>query len=185
MTWLTPTRCLRRKCIATDIDASVRALVSGEYAVAVLGSWSWPNDLVGALGEEKIGWTKVPPPEGGQDATFSGGWSWMISSQSEHPQEAWAYLEAINSEEVALALGKVDIPTRQSTLSHPEVQGLFVAEAGAYASEAAHGNPQVVTTQALFDGIRQALQDVIQGRVSPEEAITKAAADYNAQYAEQ
>lgn len=171
--------------ISTDYDASVRALVGGQYAMAVLGSWSWAEDLVGALGEEAIGWTRIPVPEGGEDASFSGGWSWMISQNTQNQDVAWNYLEAINSEEVALALGQTDISTWQSVLDNPELDGTFVAEAGQYAAEASHGNPKVVTTEPLFDGIRQAVQEVIQGNASPEEALANAAADYNSEYYDQ
>ena len=169
--------------IANDYDATVRALVSGQCAMAVLGTWSWPVNILGALGEENIGWTKVPPPAGGQDATFGGGWSWMISAQTEHPEEAWAYIEALASEEVALEIAKYDIPTRESILTNPAIQGTFIAEVGQYAFESAQGNPQVATTQALFDGLRQALQDVIRGREDPETALTEAAQTYNSRYA--
>lgn len=171
--------------VSTDLDASVRSLVGGQYAMAVLGSWSWEADLVGALGEENIGWTKIPVPSGGQDASFSGGWSWMISQDSRHQDVAWRYLEAINSPEVALELGKANISTWQSVLSDPELEGTFVAEAGQYAAEASHGNPKVVTTQALFDGLREAVQDIVQGNADPEERLKSAAADYNSEYYEQ
>lgn len=171
--------------ISTDYDASVRALVGGQYAMAVLGSWSWETALLGALGAEKIGWTKLPVPAGGRDASFSGGWSWMISQKSQHQDVAWRYLEAINSEQVALTLGKTDISCWQSVLNHPEIQGTFVAEAGQYAAAASHGNPKVVTTQALFDGLRQAVQDITQGNAAPEEALANAAAEYNSEYYEQ
>lgn len=171
--------------ISTDYEASVRALVGGQYAMAVLGSWSWPNDLLGALGEESIGWTKIPVPEGGEDASFSGGWSWMIAQDSPHQDLAWRYLEAINDPDVALELGRRNISTWQSVLSNPDLEGTFVAEAGQYAAEASHGNPKVVTTQALFDGIREAVQEVVQGNAAPEEALTNAAAEYNSEYYEQ
>jgi multiple sugar transport system substrate-binding protein len=169
--------------ISTDYDASVRALVGGQYAIALLGSWSWPTDLHGALGDEKIGWTKIPPPQqGGREATFGGGWSWMISAKSKTPKEAWDYIAATNNEEVALMLGKQNISCRQSVLNNPELKGTFVAEVGQYAAAAARGNPKVVATQALFDGIRQALQDAIQGKAQPDQAIKAAAVAYNDKY---
>ncbi|MBA2277497.1 MAG: sugar ABC transporter substrate-binding protein [Chloroflexia bacterium] len=171
--------------ISTDYDGAVRALVGGQYAMALLGSWSWAEALLGPLGEEKIGWTKVPVPAGGRDASFSGGWSWMISQKSQHQDVAWRYIEAINNEQVALTLGKTDISCWQSVLNHPEIQGTFVAEAGQYAAAASHGNPKVVTTQALFDGLRQAVQDITQGKAAPEEALRDAAAEYNSEYYEQ
>jgi len=171
--------------ISTDVDAAVRALVGGQYAMAVLGSWSWEADLVGALGAENIGWTRIPVPEGGEDASFSGGWSWMIAQNSQHQDIAWRYLEAINNPEVALELGKVNISTWQSVLNDPELEGAFVSEAGQYAAEASHGNPKVITTQALFDGIREAVQEVVQGNAAPEEALTNAAEEYNSEYYEQ
>ncbi|MEM6428588.1 MAG: sugar ABC transporter substrate-binding protein [Deinococcota bacterium] len=169
--------------IANDYDATVRALVSGQCAMALLGTWSWPVDILGALGEENVGWTPVPTPEGGEAATFSGGWSWLISSRSDHPDEAWAYIEAIASEELALELGRENISTRQSVLSSPEIQDTFVANVGTYAAGAAHGNPQVTSTQPLFDGLRQALQDVIRGRQDAQTALTQAAETYNSRYA--
>lgn len=169
------------EALAFDYETTLRSLVGGQCAMAVLGSWSWRIDLSGALGES-IGWTRVPPPEGGEQATFSGGWSWMIAKDSKVPDAAWRYIETLNSPETDAELAKFNIPTRQSVVKDMDASD-FLAQAAVYATEAAHGNPQAVYTQALFDGIRAAVQNVVQGRATAQEALDSAAAEYNRRYA--
>ena len=173
-----------KEAIAAMYPDLERGMIGGNYAMSVMGSWSYGRQFLEALGEEKIGWTRIPIPQGGKDASFSGGWGYMISSHTEHPREAWAFIEHMASKEVRMeqALLLKLLPTRKSIIADPRINSTYSGQMAAYASEASGFNPKNDKNGPFFDGMIVAVQEFIQGSKSPKQALDDAVKDYNSKY---
>ena len=172
-----------QEAVSTMYPDLQRGIIAGTYAMGVLGSWSYQSQFLPALGEENIGWARMPTPEGGKDSSFSGGWGFMISSKTPYAREAWTFISHMGSRDVMLDLGLLlrNLPTRKSIMTDPRIGDTFAGEMGAYASEASGFNPKNEKNGPFFDGMMIALQEIVQGR-DVKEALDDAADSYNSKY---
>ncbi len=78
-------------------DGTVAATIDGSWVPRMWGSaggdFEWPEY------EDEIGVAYMPSQDGGSKVTLSGGWTLALGSETEHPEEAFAFLtEALNYE---------------------------------------------------------------------------------------
>ncbi len=100
--------------------------VNGRAALGWLGHWMW-NTYSDAFGDDVV---VIPMPRFGEAAvTGMGSWAWAISSQSENPEGAWAFLEFILQPDEILSITDVNgaVPGRATAFAQSDLY----AEGGA------------------------------------------------------
>lgn len=96
--------------------------VNGTAALGWLGHWM-TTSYYEAFGDDMV---VIPMPDFGMGAvTGMGSWAWSISSQCEHPEAAWEYLEfALNPDEIlAITDENGAVPGRFSALEKSDLFG--------------------------------------------------------------
>ena len=161
-----------------DVDA---AMAQGDIAYQL--RWGTPTiplndpDRSSIVGEARIG--LMPSYDGEHPYTVAGPMGWAISAGTNHPDEAWEFLQFMAGPEGSrIALEREGIPTGwQSVINDPEVQ-------------AAHPELEMMAQQAQFVANRPAvpwyaefssmfaasLHQALSGLVTPQEALDEAAA---------
>lgn len=92
-------------------------------ALAFVGHWMWTPHREG-LGEDLV---LLPMPKLGEKAvTGMGSWNWGITSQSEHPDAAWKFLEYLIEPEQILRMTNANgaVPARKSALAMSDLFGM-------------------------------------------------------------
>lgn len=171
-------------------DDAAKKFAAGDGAYLLTGTWQLA-DLKKAMGD-KLGLIPPPPATAGADPVSTGGQglAWSITSRSEHPEVAAAYLDFLTSEHAA------NVMTGHGVL--PAVPGTAAA---AVPAESVDGQmldgwrrlndadglvPYLdYTTPTFYDTLSEQLQGVIAGTVSPERFTAAAQRDYAAFLAEQ
>ena len=113
MTWL---QDLFQKGYATLTPPDDNEFINGKAALGFLGHWVW-NGYRDQFGDDV---QVIPMPKFGEKAvTGMGSWTWSISSQSKHPEGAWAFLEFILQPQEILSITNINgaIPGRNSALA--------------------------------------------------------------------
>jgi multiple sugar transport system substrate-binding protein len=91
-------------------------------ALAFVGHWMWTPHSEG-LGDDAI---LLPMPKFGDKAvTGMGSWNWGITSQSEHPEAAWKFLEYLVDPDQILRMTDANgaVPARKSALAKSDLFG--------------------------------------------------------------
>lgn len=99
----------RMQLIADGRDRSFEAFANGEIAMLVEGDWFWRSAILRHLEVEQrnevVAWASMPAMEPGtgyrgQDfVTISGGTGFVLNPNTEHPEEAWALLAHMSSQD--------------------------------------------------------------------------------------
>jgi raffinose/stachyose/melibiose transport system substrate-binding protein len=123
----------------------------------------------------------LPTSEGGSLATLGGeGLPWAISSKTESPDAAAAYLDFITSAESAQVItdaGLLSATTADVTV--PRGLDTEVYEAWTRANEEDAIVPYLDwATGTMYDTSTAAIQEMLAGKSSPEEFVAKIQADY-------
>lgn len=133
-------------------------------------------------------WEVVPTPGGPvNDVLFLGGWPLVMSSTTEHPEETWEFMKFMVGREALLPyLDATGAPPAYKSLADEwagddtnrqlYVQGLERAQPNSYPFEA----PSILAS--MTDGempLQFALQAVLNGEMTPEEAAADAHAKVN------
>ncbi len=103
----------RMQLVADGRDRSFQAFAEGRVGMLVEGDWFWRSAILNFLDvptrNQVVGWAKMPALEPGagyrgQDfVTISGGTGWVLNPNTEHPQEAWALLAHMSSQDAQRA----------------------------------------------------------------------------------
>jgi multiple sugar transport system substrate-binding protein len=91
-------------------------------ALSFVGHWMWTPHSEG-LGDDLV---LLPMPWFGDKAvTGMGSWNWGITSQSEHPEAAWKFLEYLIDPDQILRMTDANgaVPARKSALAKSELYG--------------------------------------------------------------
>jgi multiple sugar transport system substrate-binding protein len=91
-------------------------------ALSFVGHWMWTPHSEG-LGDDLV---LLPMPAfGGEAVTGMGSWNWGITSQSEHPEAAWKFLEYLIEPDQILRMTNANgaVPARKSALAESELYG--------------------------------------------------------------
>jgi len=102
----------RLQLVADGRDRSFAAFAEGDIAMLVEGDWFWRSAILNQMDvetrNEVVSWAMMPamtPGAGlnGQDfVTISGGTGWTLNPNTEHPEEAWAFLAHMSSQEAQI-----------------------------------------------------------------------------------
>jgi multiple sugar transport system substrate-binding protein len=99
----------RMQLVADGRDQSFAAFAEGRIAMLVEGDFFWRSAILNQMDAETrnevVAWAQMPAIEPGlgyrgQDfVTISGGTGWVLNPNSDHPEEAWALLAHMSSQQ--------------------------------------------------------------------------------------
>lgn len=102
----------RLQLVADGRDRSFAEFAAGNIAMLVEGDWFWRSAILNQIDvetrNELVTWAKMPAMEPGagyrgQDfVTISGGTGYVLNPNTEHPEEAWALLAHMSSQDMQL-----------------------------------------------------------------------------------
>jgi len=160
-------------------DDSVSKFVNGQGVFLFDGNW-YVSTVEKGLGTN-AGYMNFPVgPSGSFGASGSSGLGWHISSKSKHPDLAAAFIAEILSQEFMPDLVSVGrIPAQPGA----QISGGLLAQA-AKASEdllAANGETWYPdwATATMYDTLTAALQELLGGKLTPKDFVTKLQTDWN------
>lgn len=164
----------------TDYDAAWQSLAAGDGVFLIGGSWL-AADLEDAMGDD-LGFF-VPATEDGSLATTGGtGLPFTITSAAENTDVAAAYIDFITSDDAMEIIAETgNLPVNRAAELAPtsgvlaDVYTVFgtVTESGSLLPYLDYATPTFGETMG------QSLQDLIDGRVTPEEFTEALEADYS------
>ena len=142
-------------------------------------AWEVSNDPARSRVAGHVGVAPLPRFEGGASAAALGGWQYGISAFSEHPDEAFAFVAWMTSEEAQrrLALEASLAPTRVALYDDPAVleRNPPFADRGA-AFRAAVPRPVTPTYPAVSDVLQRYFSQALAGPSDDLEALARPAA---------
>ncbi|MGI6877331.1 ABC transporter substrate-binding protein [Microbacterium sp. gxy059] len=163
----------------TDYDAAWQDLAAGEGVFLIGGSWL-AADLEDAMGDD-VGFF-VPALEDGTKATTGGtGLPFAITSGSENPDAAAAYIDFLTSDEAMGILAETgNLPVNDTASHAPDggVQAEVFTEFGEVTESGAVLPYLDYATPTFADTMGQALQDLLDGRSTPAEFTEQLETDY-------
>ncbi len=148
-----------------------RGVLEGRFAMWSLlfserGGRRWPV-------EWEMTWGVVPMPRDERAASLALAEGLFISSASENPAAAWAWIHFLSQQ-----IPPFQIPARQSSAGSPEFErlaGSRVAEAARAAlADAILVNPELLGFEAAINAMMEAFAQIRSGEVTPEIALTTA-----------
>jgi multiple sugar transport system substrate-binding protein len=134
-------------------------------ALSFVGHWMWTPHSEG-LGEDLV---LLPMPKFGKKAvTGMGSWNWGITSQSEHPDAAWKFLEYLIEPEQILRMTNANgaVPARKSALAMSDLFGtggplsIFVEQLDGGVAVTRPETPAYPTITTAF---AEAVQNIVNG----------------------
>ncbi|WP_354180614.1 extracellular solute-binding protein [Arthrobacter sp. UYP6] len=164
----------------TDYDAAWQQLAAGDGVFLMGGSWL-AADLQDAMGED-AGFF-VPAAAAGEAPKTTGGTGlpFTITSESENPDLAAAYIDFITSDEAMAILADTgNLPVVDTQKYAPEsgvLQDVY-SEFGSVSADGALLPYLDYATPTMADTMGEALQGVLDGRTSPQEFTEALEADY-------
>jgi raffinose/stachyose/melibiose transport system substrate-binding protein len=165
-----------------DDNQAWQAFARGEAAFLIGGSW-YAADLEAAMGHN-VRFMPPPPPAGlPVSATGGTGLPFAITSASDAPDAAAAYLDFITSSDAMQVLTETgNLPVVDTAAQTPPA-GLSRDVFAAFAAVADGGRllPYLdYATPTMGDTMGAALQDLLSGAQPPEAVLSKVEADYAA-----
>lgn len=163
----------------TDYDAAWQSLASGDGVFLIGGSWL-AADLGDEMGDD-VGFF-LPDTDAGSPATTGGiGIPFAITADAEHPDVAAAYIDFITSDEAMEVLTETgNLPVNRTAELAPE-SGVLADVFAVFGHVTDNGDllPYLdYATPTFSETIGAALQELIDGRVSPEDFVETLEADY-------
>jgi raffinose/stachyose/melibiose transport system substrate-binding protein len=166
----------------TDNDQAWQAFAKGGSVFLIGGTWL-AADLHAAMGDNVR--FMAPPPRAGRPVSATGGTGlpFAITSRSPHPDVAAAYLDFLTNADAMRVLAETgNLPVVATAAQMPPTQlsqDLFTA----FATVAGQGTllPYLdYATPTMADTMGAALQDLLAGAKTPEQALAAVQADYAA-----
>jgi raffinose/stachyose/melibiose transport system substrate-binding protein len=165
-----------------DDNQAWQAFSRGEAAFLIGGSW-YAADLEAAMGQN-VRFMPPPPPAGRPvSATGGTGLPFAITSASDAPDAAAAYLDFITSADAMQVLTETGNLPVVDTAAHTPPTGLSKDVFAAFAAVAEGGQllPYLdYATPTMGDTMGAALQDLLSGAQPPEAVLARVEADYAA-----
>ena len=164
----------------TDYDAAWQALAAGNGVFLIGGSWL-AADLEDAMGDD-VGFFAPAAEAGGAIATTGGtGLPFAVTTASENPDAAAAYIDFLTSDEAMETIAKTgNLPVNRTAELAPadgvqsDVYGVF----GAVTTDGSLLPYLDYATPTFGDTLGQSLQDLIAGEVTPAAFTAALEADY-------
>ncbi|GAA4430092.1 extracellular solute-binding protein [Georgenia halophila] len=164
-----------------DYDAVWQSFTEGQGVYLMAGSWL-AADIHAAMGED-AGFFAPPPTEEGAGPTTTGatGIPFAVTSQTEHPDVAAAYIDFITSEEAMGVIAETGNMPVVETSQHEAPDPLNADVYEAYDSAVSEGEllPYLDwATPTMGETLGQALQALMGGEMDAEEFTQTVQADY-------
>ena len=129
-------------------------------------STTWP-------GEWKMRWGMVPLPRDAQSATLTSIEGYFVSSQAQHPDACWQWISFL-SEQTPYRLMPARKSLAESAAYEQQVGSDVAAVAWASVESAMVPSPRLVEFGGVWGIFWRALDAIISGRSTPDEAMTRA-----------
>ena len=154
-------------------DDTRKEFQAGDVIFAVNWSYAWahtqdPDSEVAG----KVGVTRVPAVEGGEQATCLGGWEWGVSTYSEHKDEAEKLVEYLSSPEVSefMAINASLMPPFPALFTDADVTAAVPWFADALpVVETARPRPVTPRYNEVSEVVRTTVNAVLAGVMTPEQ----------------
>ncbi|NPV87301.1 MAG: extracellular solute-binding protein [Anaerolineae bacterium] len=163
-------------------DDSYQLFGAGQGAMLLTGSWL-SGDLSASPMADNIGFFVVPPLEkGGYKLTVGGtGFAFGVSAKSQKPDLAAEYINYLYSEETAkdlLAAGFLPVYPVQDAQISSGLLADIVAAWNMLGATNSVGYYMDWVTPTMYDTITASLQELMGGKITPEEFVAKVNDDY-------
>jgi multiple sugar transport system substrate-binding protein len=176
------------------VEEDVRGVFSQGKAAFAL-NWPYMYELTQFDEEESqvtgdVGLALVPVfeqarAEGLTSATIDGSMGFAISADTEHADEAWAYLEYLTSKPIQMEFSAHLPPVWESAYEEPDVETLLeqsevnevLVPMFSEQFQYSYVRPKVPYYTEASTTIQLALQEALSGAKAPQEALDEAAAD--------
>jgi len=133
---------------------------------------TWP-------GEWKMRWGMVPLPRDAQSATLTSVEGYFVSSQAQHPDACWQWISFLSEQMSSdVRYPRRLMPARKSlaeSAAYEQQVGSDVAAAARASMESAMlPSPRLIEFGGVWGIFWRALDEIVSGRSTPEEAMTRA-----------
>lgn len=148
-------------------------------------NWAYQVNLANDPAESKIAGDAIVAPMPGQEvpsATINGGMGLAVMADSEHPDEAWDYIQYLSSKDVQKRYSQNALPIWKSLFDDPGLKELqpevaqevnFI-EVSEQQYEHIYNRPQVPYYQEMSEIIAREAQAALTGQKSAEQALADA-----------
>lgn len=163
-------------------DQAAQEFEQGKGVFLMTGTWL-AADLAKAMGKN-VGFMLPPPANAGGSSVTTGGegLAWSVTSKSEHPNVAAAYINFITTAHAADVMTKTgNLPAMSPASARPE-EGTVLADIFAAWKKERESNGLVpyldYTTPDFYDTLTTQLQQLIGGQTSPQQCVQALQKDY-------
>lgn len=155
-----------------DYDQVWQDFAGGEGVYLIAGSWLAP-DLLEAMGDDVV---FALPPTDGMTSTGGTGLPFAITSASENPDVAAAYIDFITSDDAMQILADTgNVPVNNTSDYSEAAEGVVADTMNAFdqLTNEGHVVPYLDYATTTFDQVGgDALQNLIAGNLNPQEFVT-------------
>jgi len=162
-------------------DEPARLLAEGEVAMSFGGSYE-KKSLLQKAGwsekefREKVGWTPLPGPKRGEEAATTGGMTYVVPRQAEHPRLSMDILkEVVKPDSIIRFCRENDrIPTTRGAIDTLDPSGSSFSQRITNLLSHAHAPPGLVQYANISEQLQLMLERVLTRQMSPEKSVQKA-----------
>jgi len=162
------------------LEEDVRKVFSNGDAAFAL-NWTYMYNMANDPKQSKVaGQVDVVPAPGvpGKNdfSAVNGSMGLGIASNSSHPDEAWKFITFLTSQPVQNQYAKLSLPIWKSSYDDPAVQKgqESLVAAAKYSINAMFARPATPSYQELSTILQKAIQEVVIGKSTPEDAMAAA-----------
>lgn len=162
------------------VEEDVRKVFqNGDAAFAL--NWTYmyskANDPKESKVAGKVGVVPAPGVEGKSEVSaVNGSMGLGVTTASQHPDEAWKYIEFMTSQSVQNQYAKLSLPIWSSSYEDPAVTAgqEELIKAAKLGLAAMYPRPTTPKYQEMSTALQQAIQEALLGQSSPEDALKSA-----------
>ena len=170
---------------SVDLGLVQEDFIAGKAAMIVMANW-WGAALREGMtgGIENVGVAPIPHNEGDRSVALQYNWLWGVDRNSEHPEEAWAFLSCLNAPRDGgssptgdfLTTGLNAIPARVSDQeAHADVLGDPFVKPFVDALATARTEPIIPGAQEIKTALQKQIEAAWFGEAPAQEALDTAA----------
>lgn len=155
-----------------------KAFSNGDAAFAL--NWTYMYNMANDAKQSKVagdvGIAPAPGGQPGQVGAVNGSMGLGIAKASAHPDQAWEYISYMTSQPVQDKYAKLSLPIWKSSYDDPAVQKDQepLIAAAKQSLNVMLSRPETADYSRLSNGLQQDLQQILQGKVTPQEGLATA-----------
>lgn len=155
-----------------------KAFSNGDAAFAL--NWTYMYNMANDAKQSKVagdvGIAPAPGGKPGQVGAVNGSMGLGIAKASAHPDQAWEYISYMTSQPVQDKYAKLSLPIWKSSYDDPAVQKDQepLIAAAKQSLNVMLSRPETADYSRLSNGLQQDLQQILQGKVTPQEGLATA-----------